>query len=148
MKGLNGWAGRILDVDLPTGKIRTEPLPKEWTTKYIGGNGFGARVLYDEVGPEVDPFSTENVVIIAVGPLNGTLAPSSSRCELMTKSSLTGILARSNVGGTFGAKMKLAGYDLIIIRGKSEKPVYMWIDDDDVEIRDGSHLWGQDVWKT
>jgi aldehyde:ferredoxin oxidoreductase len=117
-------------------------------TKYVGASGFGSRILYDEVGPEVEAMTPENRLIIAAGPLTGTLAPSASRCELTTKSPLTGILGRANTGGTFGATMKLAGYDVIVIRGRSEKPVYIWLDDDDVEIRDASHLWGQDVWKT
>ena len=144
---LYGWAGKILNVDLTTGKIETEALDKDWAKKYIGGNGFGARILYDEVGPEVDPLSPENIAVITQGPLAGTLAPASGRCEVVAKSPMTGILARSNVGGNFGPEMKWAGYDIITIRGKSEKPVYLWIAGDHVELRDASHLWGKDVWE-
>ena len=139
----NGWAGKILNVDLTTRKIETESLSKEFAIKYLGGSIFGARILYDEVGPEVDALSPENIIIIGQGPLSGTLAPSASRYQLVTKSPLTGILGRSNGGGNFGPEMKWAGYDLIIIRGKSENPVYLWIEDDHVELRDASHLWGQ-----
>ncbi|MFC1956047.1 aldehyde ferredoxin oxidoreductase family protein [Chloroflexota bacterium] len=141
-----GWAGKILNVDLTTGNIEIESLDREWAIKCIGGSGFGAGILYDEVGPEVDALSPENISIITAGPLSGTLAPTSGRCELITKSPLTGIFGRSNVGGNFGPEMKFAGYDLIIIRGKAEKPVYLWIEDDRVELRDASHLWGQTVW--
>ncbi|MFC1956051.1 aldehyde ferredoxin oxidoreductase family protein [Chloroflexota bacterium] len=144
----DGWAGKVLNVDLTTGEIEKEPLDREWAIKYIGGSCFGARILYDKVGPEVDPLGPDNITVIATGPLNGTLAPSSGRCELVAKSPLTGIFGRSNVGGNFGPEMKFAGYDLIIIRGKSENPVYLWIDDDKVELRDASHLWGQTVWSS
>ena len=142
----NGWAGRVLRVDLTTKSIRKNPLLKDWAVKYIGGIGFGVRVLYDEVGSEVDAFSPENIIVIAQGPLSGTLAPSSGRCELITKSPLTRILGHSNLGGDFGPTLKWAGYDLMLIKGKSERPVYLWIEDDHVEIRDASQLWGQDVW--
>ena len=144
----NGWAGKILNIDLTTGKIEVETLNKAWAVKHIGGSGFGGRILFDEVGPEVDALSPENVAIIASSPLNGTLAPASGRCELISKSPLTGIFGRSNIGGNFGPEMKSAGYDLIVVRGASEKPVYIWIEDDHVELRDASHLWGQTVWAT
>ncbi len=140
-----GWAGKILDINLTTGKIETESLSKDWATKYIGGSGFMARVLYNEVGPEVDALSPENIALIGQGPLSGTLAPSSGRYEVAAKSPLTGIYGRSNGGGNFGPEMKWAGYDLIIIRGKSENPVYLWIEDDHVELRDASNLWGQTI---
>ncbi len=148
MTELNGWAGRILNVHLTTGEIKVDSLPLEWQRKYLGGSGFASRILYDEVGPDIEAMTPENIIVVTAGPLTGTLAPSGSRCELTTKSPLTGILGRSNTGGIFGAKMKMAGYDVIIIRGKSEKPVYIWIDDETVEIRDATMLWGLDVWKT
>lgn len=144
----NGWAGKILKVDLTARKIETESLSRELATKYIGGRGFGARILYDEVGPEVDALSPESIIIIGQGPLSGTLAPSAGRYELVAKSPLTGILGRSNGGGNFGPEMKWAGYDLIIISGQSEDPVYLWIEDDRIELRDASHLWGQTTWRT
>ncbi len=143
-----GWAGSILNVDLTNMRTSKEPLTKEFATKYIGGSGFGARVLYDEVGPEVDPLSPENIIIIGQGPFSGTTAPSGSRYDLISKSPLTGIYVRTNGGGFFGAEMKFAGYDLIIVRGRAENPVYLWINDEYVEIRDASHIWGKDTWTT
>lgn len=148
MSGWNGWAGKILRVDLSTKQIEMEPLSEEFALKYIGGRGFGGRILYDEVGPEIDAFDPENIIIIGQGPLCGTLAPSSGRFEMVAKSPLTGIFGSSNGGGFFGPEMKWAGYDLIIIRGKSEKPVYLWINDDVVELKDAGHLWGKDTWVT
>ncbi len=143
-----GWAGTILNVDLTNMKTSREPLTKEFATKYIGGGGFATRILYDEVGPEVDPLAPENIIIIGQGPLSGTVAPSGSRYDLISKSPLTGIYARSNGGGFFGPEMKYAGYDLIVIRGKAEKPVYLWINDEYAELKDASHLWGKDTWTT
>lgn len=144
----NGWAGTILDVDLSSRRITKERLSRDLAVKYIGGSGFGARILYDLVGPEIDPLSDKNVLLITNGPLSGTTAPASGRYDIISKSPYTGIYARSNGGGFFGPELKRAGYDLIIIRGKSERPVYLWVNDDDVEIRDASHLWGQDTWVT
>lgn len=143
-----GWAGTILNVDLTLGRVTKERLSKESAVKYIGGSGLGVRTLYDEVGPEVDPLSPENIFIVGQGPLCGTGAPSCGRYEIVTKSPQTGIYLRSNGGGFFGPELKWAGYDLVIVRGRSEKPVYLWIYNDDVEIRNAGHLWGKDTWTT
>jgi len=148
MAELYGWAENILDVNLTTGKITKKPLPKELALKYIGGRCLAARILYDEVGPETDPLGPDNVLIVTSGALGGTLAPSSGRWDVASKSPFTGIYGGSSAGGFFGPELKWAGYELVIIRGKSEKPVYLWIDDDDVEIRDASHIWGQDTYAT
>ncbi|MHC4708073.1 MAG: aldehyde ferredoxin oxidoreductase N-terminal domain-containing protein, partial [Planctomycetota bacterium] len=147
MKAPKGWTGKILTIDLTSKRVTTQPLPKNWPRMYIGARGFCIRLLYDLTGPETDPLSPENVVIIAAGPLTGTMAPSSSRCEVVSKSPLTGIYARGDVGGTFGPIMKYAGYDIITVKGRSEKPVYIWIDDTSIEIMDATHLWGLDVWE-
>ena len=148
MSADNGWAGRLLWVDLTTGTTEVESLSEDWARTYVGGRGFGARLLYDLTGPDTEPLSAENVTIVAAGALTGTPAPASSRCEVMGKSPATGIYGRASVGGVFGSRLKYAGYDAIIIRGAAETPVYLWIDDDKVELRDASHLWGKDVWKT
>ena len=137
----------MLAVDLSSGEISTRELPEDWNVKYLGGRGFAVRLLYDLTDPQTDPLGPENVVIVAAGPLTGTLAPSSSRCEVVSKSPLTGIYARGDVGGTFGPIMKYAGFDLLLVKGRAEKPVYLWIDDDAVEIRDAESLWGLDVWQ-
>ena len=136
----------MLTIDLSSNKVSTQELHQEWTRKYIGARGFAIRLLYDLTGPETDPLGPENVVIVAAGPLTGTMAPSSSRCEVVSKSPLTGIYARGDVGGAFGPIMKYAGYDVVVVKGKAEKPVYIWIEDDKAEIRDAEALWGLDVW--
>ena len=143
-----GYAGKILQVDLSTRKAVKEELDLQFARKFIGGLGFNAKILYDEVGPNVDPFSTDNIVAIAPGALCGTDAPSAARTEMTTKSPLTGIIGSGNFGGYWGPALKCAGYDAIIIRGKSEKPVYLWIDNDRVEIREAAHLWGKDTFET
>jgi len=143
-----GWAGTILRVDLSKKQIRKQKLPKEWAVNYLGGAGINARILYDEVGPEVDPFDSENRLIFGFGPLCGTLAPSSARYEVTTKGPLSFAFSDSNSGGHFGPEVKFAGYDHIVFKGVSEKPVYLLIKDDEVTLEDASHLWGKDVWET
>ncbi|MDP2718341.1 MAG: aldehyde ferredoxin oxidoreductase family protein [Dehalococcoidia bacterium] len=146
---LYGWAGTILDVNLTSGKIFKRPMDADFARKWVGGEGFGAKILWDEVGPEVeDGLDPRNVLIYATGPLNATMAPSSGRFEIVTKSPLTGIFGDSNVGGYFAPEMKHAGYDVFVIRGRSEKPVWLWIDDDKVEIRNAAPLWGKTVSET
>ena len=141
-----GWAGTLLYADLTNMKVIKEPLSKEFAAKYIGSTGFGVRTLYDEVPPGDNALEPENIIIIGQGPLSATASPSGGRYDLVSKSPLTGIYARSNGGGFFGPELKWAGYDLIVVRGRADKPVYLWIDDDEVELRDASHLWGKDVW--
>ena len=114
---------RILDVDLSAEKRVKREIDRQFAQDFIGGMGFGSRILYDEVGTDVDPFSPENVVIFANGPLTGTTAPCSGRTEITTKSPLSGSIGTGNTGGLWGAALKHAGYDLIVIRGKAEKPV-------------------------
>jgi len=148
MTDWRGWAGTILDVNLTTGEIKKVPLDQDFAVKYVGGRGFGTRWLYDEVSPEVDPLSPEAVISINCGPLVGTMAPASGRIDVVARSPLTGIYGRSNSGGFWGAELKWAGYDSIIIRGAAVQPVYLWISDDHVELKDATHLWGQDTWAT
>jgi len=143
-----GYAGKILRVDLTNRRFRVEDLNLELAKKYIGGRGLATKIFYDEVDPKVEPFSKENKVIIATGPLTGTSAPASGRYMVVTKSPLTGTIASSNSGGYFGAELKLAGYDMIILEGKSDRPVYILIDDDKVEIKDAGNLWGKLVSET
>jgi aldehyde:ferredoxin oxidoreductase len=116
--------------------------------KFIGGRGLGSYILSQEVSPTVDAFSAENKIIIATGPLTGTQAPSSGRHMVVTKSPLTGTIASSNSGGFWGAELKKAGYDMIILEEKSEKPCYIFISDDTVEIRDAEKYWGKLVSET
>ncbi len=144
-----GWAGNLLWVDLSKGESTRQPIAEDFALKWLGGEGFGARLLWEQVGPEVkDGLDPDNVLIFAAGPLISTLAPSSGRLEIITKSALTGIFGDSNSGGHFAPELKQAGYDVLIVKGKSDRPVYLWIDDDRVEIRDASHLWGRTVPET
>ncbi len=137
--------GRILDVDLTTGRVEKREFDKKFTEDFIGGMGMSTRILYDEVGPEIDPLSHKNILIFANGPFTGTEVPCSGRTEVTTKSSLTGHIGSGNTGGLWGARLKHAGFDLLIIRGRAERPSYLWINDDSIEIRDAIHLWGKDT---
>lgn len=142
------WAGKILRVNLTAGTVTTEPLNKEWARAYLGSRGLGSKYLISEVDPKVDPLSAENKLIWATGPLTGTMASTGGRYTVITKGPLTGAIACSNSGGYWGAELKMAGWDMVIVEGKSAKPVYLYINDDVAELRDAEHLWGQTVWKT
>ena len=143
-----GYAGTILRVDLTGGRVCKEPLDDAFARKYIGGRGFTARLQYDLIAPQTDPLGPDNVVIFAPGPLTGTPAPSSGRFTLGGRSPLTGILGDANSGGMWAAILKRAGYDMIVVHGQAPLPVYLWINDDEVELRDARHLWGQDTRET
>jgi aldehyde:ferredoxin oxidoreductase len=145
---LKGLAGTILEVDLSNNKIVKKSLSEEFARKYLGGRGFNSKKLFELIKPGVDALSPENVLMFAPGCLSGTLAPSSDRFTVTAKSPLTDIFGDSNSGGGFASELKFAGYDQIIIFGKSEEPVYLWIDDDRVEIRDAKKIWGKSTWET
>ena len=142
------WQNNILRVNLSTGSCSIEPLRRDWAQAYLGQRGLGSKYFIEEVDPGVDPLSPENKLIFATGPLTGTTAPTGGRSSAITKGALTGAIAASNTGGMWGAMLKRAGYDLVIIRQAAEQPVYLYIDDDAVEIRDAGHLWGKDAWET
>ncbi|MDP3133230.1 MAG: aldehyde ferredoxin oxidoreductase family protein [Burkholderiaceae bacterium] len=142
------WAGKILRVNLTTGTVASEPTNMEWAHAYLGSRGLGSKYLVEEVSPKVDPLSPENKIIWATGPLTGTMASTGGRYTVITKSPLTGAIACSNSGGYWGAELKMAGWDMVIFEGKSDKPVYLYVNDDVAELRDAAHLWGQSVWKT
>jgi aldehyde:ferredoxin oxidoreductase len=138
-----GYRGTILRINLTTGDIKKEALDKELAKKYIGGRGLAERIYANEVDSNIDAFDPGNKLIIAAGPLSGTPSPTGGRYMVVTKSPLTGTIASSNSGGKWGAELKFAGYDMIIIEGKAKKPVYLSIVDDVVIIKDASHLWGK-----
>ena len=138
-----GYQGKILRVNLTDETIKVEDINEEWARKYIGGRGYATRIMWEEADPKVDPLSEDNKVIIATGPLDGTLAPSSGRVMVVTKGALNGAIACSNSGGHFGPALKHAGYDMIILEGKAKEPVYLWINKGKVEIRNAKHLWGK-----
>ncbi len=142
------WAEKILRVNLSAGTVKSEPLNMEWAKAYIGSRGLGSKYLVEEIDPKVDPLSPENKIIWATGPLTGTMASTGGRYTVITKGPLTGAIACSNSGGYWGAELKMAGWDMVIFEGKSAKPVYLYINDDQAELRDASHLWGKSVWET
>jgi aldehyde:ferredoxin oxidoreductase len=148
VKGLNHEAKGIkLQINLPQ-EIVKEPIDLQFTKMFMGGLGFNTNILYDEVGPTVDPLGPDNIVVISPGALNGTGAPTTCRTEISTKSPLTGIFGTGNFGGYWGQALKNAGYDTVVIRDRSPEPVYLLIDDECVEIRDAARLWGRDSWET
>jgi len=141
---LYGYAGRILHIDLTTGKTHTEPLNEDYAKKYIGGIGLGMRLWLDHSKAGVDPFSPENPLILATGPISGTVWPTGGNGHaFVSKSPQSYGVGESKSHGSFGTELKRAGYDAVIFKGKAEKPVYVWIDDDSVQILDASHLMGK-----
>ncbi|MBI4286428.1 MAG: aldehyde ferredoxin oxidoreductase family protein [Chloroflexi bacterium] len=142
-----GWAGTVLRVDLTSGKVEKAPLSDYLRLNYLGGRGLNTRILYEETGPNTDPLGPENRLIFGSSPITGTMV-ASSRVNVSGKSPLTGILGDSNAGGHFGAELKFAGYDHIVISGRAPKPVYLWINNDTVELRDAGHLWGKSTEET
>ncbi|MCH8104515.1 MAG: aldehyde ferredoxin oxidoreductase family protein [Proteobacteria bacterium] len=142
------WQKQILRVNLSNGECTIEPLNMEWANQYLGQRGLGSKYLLEEMDPAADPLSAENKLIFATGPLTGTMASTGGRYSVITKGALTNAIACSNSGGKFGAELKAAGYDLLIIEGESDKPVYLHIEDDQVELCDADEVWGKTVWQT
>ena len=144
---MGGWAGRVLEIDLSLGTHRVDDLNPEWARSFIGGRGLGARYLFELMeDPACDPFAPENVLIFATGPLTGTNASCGARYMVVTKGALTNCITTSNSGGHFGPELKFAGFDLLILKGRAPEPCYVWIHDEEVEIRDASRVWGRGVW--
>ena len=142
------WQHQILRVNLSELSCAIEPLNEEWAQSYLGQRGLGTKYLYEEIDPGVDPLSPENKLIFATGPLTGTMASTGGRYSVITKGALTNAIACSNSGGQFGAELKLAGYDLLILEGKAPDPVYLYIENDRVRLLPAGHLWGRTVWET
>ena len=140
------YAGTILFIDLSQGRISKEPT-SSYSRDFLGGRGINIRLLYDNMSPGTDPLDPASFIVFGVGPLGGT-AVSSGRTEITAKSPESGILGLSNFGGYFGGELKFAGYDHIVITGRADKPVYLWIDNERVEIRDASGVWGKDTYET
>lgn len=144
---LGGYANQMAHIDLTAGKIEVKPIPEEWALKYIGARGLGVRYMLEN-GPEVDPLSPDNLLCFMNGPLTGTAANMSGRMAIVTKSPLTGTVTDSHHGGWSAARLRWAGYDGLIFKGKAEKPVYLYIHDDGMELLDASHLWGKGIHET
>ena len=140
---MNGYAGVVLTVDLSSGRITKEPLRDDLVRDYIGGEGFGVRLLWEKLKPGTDALSPDNVLILSTTAFSGSVFPPGSRTILNYKSPLTGTYGENGMGGSFAPYLKFAGYDVLVVEGKTEKPVYIFIDNEDVEIRDASHLWGK-----
>jgi aldehyde:ferredoxin oxidoreductase len=134
---------------MTTGRTSVEPLNEEYAKKYIGGIGLGMRMLHDHSKPGTDPFSPENPLILTTGPISGTMWPTGGNGHaFVSKSPQTFGVGESKAHGSFGTELKRAGYDVVVIKGKAEKPVYLWIDDDSVQLLDASHLWGKSTGET
>jgi aldehyde:ferredoxin oxidoreductase len=142
------YTGKILQIDLSTGAMHVDEPPGTFYRRHIGGRGFILHYLLEQTPSGLDPFSAENLLIFAAGLLTGSVLPGSGRHAVGAKSPLTGALASSEAGGWWGSELKRAGFDALVIRGKAEKPVYLWINAGRVEIRDASHLWGKTTAET
>jgi aldehyde:ferredoxin oxidoreductase len=143
-----GWKGKLLRVDLTSGRSSVETIPADWLRDYIGGRGLADRYLVAEMDPAIDPLSPANKLIFATGPLTGTPVPCGARYMVVTKGPLTDAITTSNSGGHWGPELKFAGYDMLIVEGKSPHPCYLYIYDDQIELRDASRYWGKGVWET
>ena len=145
---MNGYHGRFLDVDLGAGTTKDLPLSEEDLKKYIGGATLGAALVYDRVSADLDPLSPQNPLVFSTGPFTGSPIPMVSRYVACGVSPLTGFWGEATSGGNFPFRLKGSGFDGIIISGRSEKPVYLYLKDGQAEIRDASHLWGKDSYET
>jgi aldehyde:ferredoxin oxidoreductase len=144
----NGWNGKLLRVDLSAQTCVVEDLNLAWAASYIGGRGLATKYLSEEVDPRVDPLGAANKLILATGPLTGTYGAANGRYMAVTKSPLTGTVASSNSGGYFPGELKYAGFDMIIVEGKAEKPLYLRIFNQRAELADAAHLWGKSTHET
>jgi aldehyde:ferredoxin oxidoreductase len=139
---------KIAYIDLTTGNVEITPIPLKWRKKYLGGRGLDAYLLYKHVPKGCDPLGPDNVALISAGLLVGTLASASARTHVMAKSPLTNLLGSANMGGFFGPEMRWAGFDHLVIKGRADKPVYLYIHDGEIEIRDAANVWGAGVYDT
>ncbi len=140
-------ATRIAHIDMTTGTVDYQPVPEEWARKYIGARGLGVRYVFEN-GPHVDPLSPDNILCVMNGPLTGTEASMSGRLAVVTKSPLTGTVTDSHMGGWSAARLRWAGLDGLIFKGKADKPMYAYIEDGNVELRDADDLWGKNIHET
>ena len=142
------YAGQVLHVDLSRKTAEARPLEKEWADQYIGGWGLGVKYFTEIVPPQTDPLSPENALVFMTGPMAGTLAPTGSRLCLISKSPVSRTVFESNLGGSFGAELKFAGYDGLVVTGRADEPVWLRIEDDRVSLDSAAEIWGQGVFDT
>jgi len=144
----DGYAGKILWIDLNKKKSVKKTTSKDLKVGFIGGKGLGSKIIQDNQKPRVDPYDPGNMIVFATGPVTGTLVPASSRFVVVTKSPLVNRHIDSCAGGHWGPELKFAGYDAVVITGKANEPSYAWIDDDKVQVNEAKHLWGRDTMET
>ncbi|MGD8565398.1 MAG: aldehyde ferredoxin oxidoreductase family protein [Candidatus Bathyarchaeota archaeon] len=142
------WNRKIGYINLSTKKITQKIVPKKLRNLYLGGRGIAMYLLYNHLKPRIDPLSSENVFLVSGGLLNGIPCLGSGRCDIAAKSPLTGAIGDSNMGGFFAPELRFAGFDHLVIKGKSDKPVYLLIRNGEIEIKEASHLWGKDTFET
>ena len=142
------WTRKVLRIDLNSGSCLEEPLNMEWANEYLGQRGLATKYLVEEIDPKCDPLGPDNKLIMATGPLTGTMAATGGRYSVITKSPLTNTVACSNSGGFIGAEMKMAGWDMFIFEGHSDTPVYLYVHNDSAELLPADDLWGKSVWET
>ncbi len=145
---MKDYPGKILEIDLSHRSISLKDIEAEMLKQYLGGIGFNARILYDQIPAGADPLGEDNVLAFAAGTLVGTPFPTASRTEASAKSPLSGQFGTSNSGAFFGLQMKTAGYDVILVKGQSSDPVYIAVEDDKIQILDAAFLWGRECWET
>jgi len=145
---MNGYADKILYVNLSKNRLDIQPFPGEWKRSYLGGRGLGIKILADALDSIGDPLDESNVLVFATGPLTGSGIPLGARYSVITKSPLTGTATSADSGGTFGPKMKKAGFDAVVITGKARAPVYLYLNNGAAELRDATGLWGKTTMET
>ncbi len=138
-----GYAGRVLRVNLTDRRVKVDKLDEQTARKFVGGRGLGAKILFDELKPGIDPLGPENKLVVAIGVVSGIPFGGNSRHVIMAKSPLTGIWGESNGSGFFAPELRFSGFDAVVVEGKSERPVYLWVHDGEAQIRDANHLWGK-----
>jgi len=140
---MHGYGGRILRIDLTKQKFTSQNFDEAFARKYLGGNGFAAKILYDELKPGIDPFAPENIIVFAVGPITDTSVPSTSRAYVAAKSPLNSLFFDSTFGGRFAITQKRTGFEAIVISGKSSSPIYLVIDESGAQFKPATSLWGK-----
>jgi aldehyde:ferredoxin oxidoreductase len=141
--------GRLLRVNLTSGVIESDQIPAEWVREYVGGSALGARMLWEFLDPQLDPLDSRNPLLWITGPLVGTGGTTTGRFTICGRSPQTGLWGESNIGGFVGPELRLAGWDAILISGQAQQPVYLWVHNQQVELRPASHLWGRsDTYQT
>jgi aldehyde:ferredoxin oxidoreductase len=142
-----GYTGNVLRINLTGGSSKTEPLRMDWAEKYLGSKGLSIRYLYEEIPAGVDPLSPENKILFTTGPFTGTPVPCSGKLAVTSKSPATGTISDASIGGHIGAEIKFAGYDMVIVEGKADKPSYILIEDDKVTVEDAAGVWGRGAYE-